>query len=173
MRRQTESQHTQSSCCCLDHRWNSSYFVLERKSMYVTNNRYFKCATHISDNIQTSILKSDLEPAVCPRGQDDQRYPGAHYKKCGQQVKGGDPATLLCSGEATSGALCSGLGSLVQKRQGTSTGSQVEDHKRWWGACNTSLWEERLRGLGLFILQKKGLRGDLINVYKYWRVGGK
>ena len=38
-------------------------------------------------------------------------------KECGQQVKGGDSAPLLCSGEATFRIVCPVLGSPGQKRQ--------------------------------------------------------
>ena len=33
--------------------------------------------------------------AMCPHSPEGQLYPGLHQKKCGQQVKGDDPAALL------------------------------------------------------------------------------
>ena len=62
----------------------------------------------------------DHEPAVCPCGQEGQSDPGMDWKERGQQDKGGDPRFLLCPGEATSGPLCSVLGSSAHDRQGTA-----------------------------------------------------
>jgi len=42
---------------------------------------------------------------MCACSPEGQPYPGLHQKKCGQQVKGGDSASLLCSGETPAGVL--------------------------------------------------------------------
>jgi len=42
---------------------------------------------------------------VCTRSPEGQPYPGLHQEKHGHQVEGGDPASLLCSGETPPGAL--------------------------------------------------------------------
>jgi len=66
---------------------------------------------------------------VCPGGQEGQWCPGVHLKECGQQVKGGDPAPLLCPGAALPGVLCPVLGSQGQKRQGSPGRSPAEGHR--------------------------------------------
>jgi len=38
---------------------------------------------------------------MCARSPGSQPHPGLHQEKCGQQVKGGDSAPLLCSGETS------------------------------------------------------------------------
>jgi len=45
------------------------------------------------------------EPALCPSSPQSQPYPGLRQKKHGQQVKGSDPAPLLCPDETSPGAL--------------------------------------------------------------------
>lgn len=45
--------------------------------------------------------------------------PGGHYKEQGQQVEGGDPPSLPCPGESTSGVLSPILGTAGQGREGT------------------------------------------------------
>ena len=48
-----------------------------------------------------------------PSRPENQPYPGLHQKK---QVKGGDPAPLLCAAEASPGVLHPDVESSVQKR---------------------------------------------------------
>jgi len=42
---------------------------------------------------------------MCAHSPEGQPYPGLHQEKRGQQVKGGDSAPLLCSGETSPGLL--------------------------------------------------------------------
>ena len=60
--------------------------------------------------------------------QKANHIPGC-IKKSGQQVEGGDPAPLLCTGEASPGGLCSGVESSVQERHAPDGVHPEECHK--------------------------------------------
>ena len=89
------------------------------------------------------------EPAVCTCSPEDLLYFGLHWKRSGQQGEGGDCAPLLSSWEAPSGVLC------LQYRKDVELSEQVQSRatKMIRGLEHLS-YEERLRELGLFGLQK-------------------
>lgn len=58
----------------------------------------------------------DWEPVMC-LCKEDQQLSGLHQVESCQQVKGGDPSSLLNSGEATCGVLCPVLGWFPSRRQ--------------------------------------------------------
>ena len=66
---------------------------------------------------------------MCPHSPEGQPYPGLHQKKCGQQVEGGDPAPLLCTGETSPGVLHPDVESSVQERHRTPGAYPVDSHK--------------------------------------------
>ena len=61
---------------------------------------------------------------MCPESQP---YPGLHQKKCGQQGRGGDPAPLLCVGDASPAVLHPDVESSVRERQRPVGGQKGTD----------------------------------------------
>ena len=55
---------------------------------------------------------------MCAHSPESQPYPGLHQKNCGEEVKGGDSAPLLCSGEIPPGVLHPALEPLAQEGHG-------------------------------------------------------
>lgn len=92
---------------------------------------------------------------------------GLYMEKCCQLAKGdgSDASSVLSTGKTRPGVLGPVLGAPVQGHEHTGD-SPASMHKMIKEMEHLSS-QERMRERGLFTLEKKRLRGELINAYKY------
>jgi len=74
------------------------------------------------------------------RSPEGQPYPGLHQKQHGQQLEGGDSASLLCSGETPPGVLRLALEPSAQERHGPVGAGPEEGHRNDQRAGAPLLW---------------------------------
>lgn len=95
--------------------------------------------------------------AMCTCGPEIYPHPALHQKQPGQEIKGGDSALLLHSGETPPGVLHRALGSPPQEGHEPLGPGPEEGH------TNRELqhfYKYRLRELGFFTLEKRSLQGS-------------
>ena len=101
---------------------------------------------------------------MCPCSPESQPFPGLHQKKCGQQVEGSGPASLLCTGEASLEV----LSRCPQYRRDVDLLECIQRRAtKMMEGMEHLPSEDRLRELGPFILEKERFWGYLKAAFQY------
>ena len=103
---------------------------------------------------------------MCPCSPEILLYPGLNPKQHGQQGKGGDPAPLLCTGDASPGALHPDVQSSVQERHGAVGVNPEEGHKND-PRDGTAVLQGQAERAGAVQMEKRRLRAELRAACQY------
>ena len=106
---------------------------------------------------------------MCPHSPESQSYPGLHQKR-GQQIEGGGPDPLPCTGESSPGLP---FPDIVQYRRDMNLPEHIQRRTtKIIQAMEYLPYKNRLKELGLFNLEKSGLQGGLRAAFQYQKLGG-
>jgi len=154
---------------------------MKGRSCLTTLIYFYDKMTHLVDEGKTvDVVYLDFSKAfdtishsILLENGESQPHPGLHQKESGQQVKGGDSLPLLHNGEPSLEYAIQLRGPQYKTDMDLLERVQRRATKMIRGLEHLSYKEERLRELGLFHLQKKRLRGDLIAAFQFLNEGYK
>ena len=121
---------------------------------------FYRCSVYLKWH------ESRHELTMCTHSPESQSCPGLHQEKRDQQVKGGDSAPLLSSGESLPGVLRPALEPPAQERHGPVGEGPEEDCKNGQMAGTPLLWEQAERVGAVQPGEEKASR-DLTVAFQY------
>ncbi|RMB99712.1 hypothetical protein DUI87_23714 [Hirundo rustica rustica] len=127
-------------------------------------------SAHEERNLGVLVTAAEHEPAVCPGGQEGQGHPGLYQEWCGQQEQGGHSSPVLALVRPHL-EYCVQFWALQFEKDIKMVEHIQRRATRLVRCLEHKACEEQLRDLGLFSLEKRRLRGDLIALYNFLKGG--